>query len=123
MTTESEMIEQKKEKKYLDAIFWGGALLWAGLVFGADTLGYLPQIGAASAWSWVFLGAGVYRLLMNIVRLVSQSLSNPAAWDWVWAVIFVIIGAAGFFAINVPWWLFLIIIGVAILFGALFRRD
>ena len=123
MTTESEMIEQKKEKKYLDAIFWGGALLWAGLVFGAETLGYLPQIGAANAWSWVFVGAGVYGLLMNIVRLASQSLSNPAAWDWIWVVIFVIIGAAGFFAINVPWWLFLIIIGVVILFGALFHRD
>jgi len=123
MTTESEMIEQKKEKKYPDAIFWGGALLWAGLVFGADTLGYLPQVGAANAWSWVFVGAGVYGLLMNIVRLASQSLSNPAGWDWVWAVIFVIIGAAGFLAINVPWWLFLIIIGVVILFGALFRRD
>jgi len=123
MTTESEMIEQKTEKKYLDAVFWGGTLLWAGLVFGADTLGYLPQIGAANAWSWVFLGAGVYGLLMNIVRLASQSISNPAAWDWIWVVIFVIIGAAGFFAINVPWWLFLIIIGVVILFGALFHRD
>ena len=37
MTTEQEILEQKAENKYLDAIFGGGALLWAGLVFGLDT--------------------------------------------------------------------------------------
>lgn len=123
MTTEQEVMQKKSEKKYLDAIFWGGALLWAGLVFGMDTFGYLPQIGEASVWSWVFLGVGVYGLFLNLIRLFSPSFSNATAWDWVWAIIFFIIGAAGFVAINVPWWLFLILIGVVILGSALVRRD
>lgn len=123
MATQTNLTGDKKERKYLDAIFWGGILLWAGLIFGAETLGLLPQIGNASAWSWIFLGAGVYGLLMSIVRLVSENFSNPTTWDWVWSVIFFIIGTAGFVAIDIPWWLILILIGVVILGNALFRRD
>jgi len=123
MATQSDLTGDKKERKYLDAIFWGGVLLWAGLIFGAETLGLVPQIGNASAWSWIFLGAGVYGLLMSVVRLVSENFSNPTTWDWVWSVSFFIIGAAGFIAFDIPWWLILILIGVAVLGSALFRRD
>ena len=123
MSAEQEMMENKAEKKYLDAIFWGGALLWAGIVFGLETFGYLPQIGEAGVWSWVFLGVGVYGLLLNLVRLVSARLSNATAWDWLWAIIFLVIGAAGFMSVGIPWWLFLILIGVVILGGAFLRRD
>jgi hypothetical protein len=123
MANEAELTSEKKERKYLDAIFWGGVLLWAGVIFGADYFGLLPQIGNASVWSWIFLGAGAYGLIMSTVRLVSENFSNPTTWDWVWSVIFLLIGAVGFVAIDIPWWLILILIGVAILGGALFRRD
>ena len=123
MAMEQEDIERKSEKKYQDAIFWGGAFLWAGLVFGLDTFGYLPEIGEATVWSWVFVGVGVYGLLLNLIRLLSPGFSNATAWDWVWAIIFFIIGAAGFVAISVPWWLFLILIGAVILGTSLLRRD
>ena len=81
MTTEGEITNEKSERKYLDAIFWGGVLLWAGLIFGADYFGFLPQVGSANVWSWIFLGAGVYGLLMNIVRLTTENFSNPTTWD------------------------------------------
>jgi hypothetical protein len=123
MSTEQEMIVKEDDKKYIDAVFWGGVLLWAGLIFGADALGYLPQIGQASAWSWIFLGAGLYGLVIGFIRLASESFSNPTTWDWVWAVIFLIIGLAGFISINVPWWLILILIGVVILGSALRGRQ
>ena len=122
MATNGDTTIQAEEKKYVDAIFWGGALLWAGLIFGADALGYLPQIGQANAWSWIFLGAGVYGLLISFVRLVSENFSSPSIWDWVWSVIFLIIGLAGFIAISVPWWLILVLIGVVILGSALRGR-
>ena len=95
MSTEQELTIATEEKKYIDAIFWGGAILWAGLVFGADALGYLPQIGDAIDWSWVFLGVGVYGLLLDFIRLLSTNLSNPTAWVWIWAFIFLVLGAAG----------------------------
>jgi hypothetical protein len=122
MAAEQES-DLKQEKKYLDAIFWGGSILWAGLVFGLDTFNYLPQIGDASAWSWIFLGMGVYGLLLNLIRLVSASLSDATAWDWVWAIIFLVIGAAGFASTAVPVWLFLILIGVVILGSAIRGRT
>lgn len=123
MSTGENVSETKSEKKYLDAIFWGGSLLWAGLVFGLDSFGYLPQFGSASSWSWVFLGMGVYGLILNTIRLLSPNFSNASAWDWVWGIVFLILGLAGFFAFSVPWWLFLILIGVVILGNALFRRE
>ena len=123
MTIEQELTRTTEEKKYIDAIFWGGALLWAGVVFGADAFGYLPQIGGAIDWSWVFLGMGLYGLMIGIVRLASTKLSNPSAWEWLWMIIFVILGAAGFLSFEVPWWLFLILIGGVILGSALLNRN
>ena len=123
MTTEQEITRKTEEKKYIDAVFWGGALLWAGVVFGADALGYLPQIGGAIDWSWVFLGMGMYGLMIGVVRLASDNLSNPTAWEWLWMFIFMVLGAAGFLSFEVPWWLFLILIGGVILGSALLDRD
>ena len=123
MSTESEVSTRIEDKKFPDAIFWGGVMLWAGLIFGAEYFGLLPQIGEASAWSWIFLGAGLYGLLLNVFRLATDTYRNAATWDWIWATIFIIVGAAGFLAINVPWWLILILIGVVILGSALIRRD
>lgn len=123
MSAEQKILDLKQEKKYLDAVFWGGSILWAGIVFGLDTFNYLPQIGDASVWSWVFLGMGVYGLLLNLIRLVSASLSDATAWDWVWAIIFLLIGAAGFASVGVPVWLFLILIGAVILGSAIRGRS
>jgi len=123
MSVEQEALETQKSNRNLDAIFWGGSLLWAGLVFGLDSFGYLPQIGAASSWSWIFFGMGVYGLLLNTIRLFVPGIAIASPWDWVWAIIFLGIGAAGFAAVNVPWWLFLIIIGSVILGTSIIRRQ
>jgi hypothetical protein len=98
-------------------------LVWAGLIFGADYFGYLPQIGNAITWSWIFLGAGVYGLLINFIRIFSERISNSTSWEWIWAAIFLLFGLAGFITFSIPWWLFLILIGVAILGSAFIRRD
>lgn len=124
MTAEQTTTPQKEERQKLDALFWGGALLWAGLVFGASSLGYLPEVGQASAWSWVFLGAGLYGLLLSAVRLVLPDYSNPTIWDYVWSIVFVLIGLSGFIGLagELVFPLILILIGAAILAGILLRR-
>jgi hypothetical protein len=111
------------EKKKLDAYYWGGVLLWAGLVFGAESLGFLPQIGSADAWSWVFLGAGLYGLAGSIFRRASDNYSNPSTWDWAWGGIFTILGLGGFTTVNISWPLIIILVGVVILGNALFDRS
>ena len=111
------------DKKKLDAYYWGGVLLWAGLVFGADSFGILPQIGSADAWSWVFLGAGLYSLAGNTFRFVSDSQANPTTGDWLWGAVFTILGLGGFTTLAISWPLILILVGVVILGNAIFGRK
>lgn len=115
--------EDKATLPRLDAYFWAGALIWAGLVFGGSNLGVLPQIGEANPWSWVFLGAGVLGLVLNLFSRSSPNYANPNAWDWCWSIVFILIAAAGFIAFYVPGWLFLIGIGIVILISAMRRRE
>ncbi len=111
------------DKKKLDAYYWGGVLLWAGLVFGAESLGFLPKIGNADAWSWVFLGAGLYSLVGNLFRMSSDAYSNPSTGDWVWGGIFTILGVGGFTALPISWPLIIILVGVVILVSAFIDRK
>ena len=123
MSGENNSTITKEERRRVDAFYWAGVLIWAGLVFGADSLGYLPRIGGAEAWSWVFLGAGVYGLLGSLFRLVSPGLSDPTVGDYVWSAVFLIIGLAGFTALQIAWPLILVLVGVAILASTLLGRK
>lgn len=110
-------------KKKLDAYYWGGVFLWAGLIFGAESLGILPKIGDADAWSWVFLGAGLYSIAGNFFRMTSENYSNPSTWDWIWGAVFAVIGLGGFTTVSISWPLIIILVGVAILVNAFFDRK
>ena len=123
MTTEQNVTNWKQDRGYLEAIYWGGVLIWAGLVFGADSLGYLPQVGGADAWSWVFLGAGLYALAGALLRAASPDYLPPTTWDYVWAGILLILGLSGFTGLEIGFSLILLLIGVAILGSALVRRN
>ena len=122
MTIEEEQ-SQKEARKRIEAIYWASVFIWAGLAFGADSLGLLPNIvDGADAWSWVFLGAGALATLGNLYRIGTSEYPNPTAWDWVWGGIFLILGLGGFMAFNISWPLILILIGVAIFVSVLWRR-
>jgi MFS family permease len=122
MSTEEEA-KHKDEQRTLDAVYWGGVLIWAGLVFWADSAGWLLQTEGSQAWSWVFLGAGVYGFVISFVRLASSKLSKPAAQDYIWAGIFLLIGLGGLTSFTISWPLILIVIGVVTLGNVLFRRK
>ncbi|UCH60348.1 MAG: hypothetical protein JSV61_02435 [Anaerolineales bacterium] len=122
MTVEQN-ISVKKERQRLEGLWWAVALIWAGLVFGADSMGILPQIGEADAWSWIFLGAGLLGMLGNLYRVVSSEVPNPTTWDWVWSGIILILGLGGFTALNISWSLILILVGGVILVSVLWRRE
>jgi hypothetical protein len=122
MTTEQTILTEEKPRR-LDVFFWAGALIWAGLIFAFDSLGFLPQIGQANSWSWIFLGAGLLGLVLNFISQSSENYANPTAWDWGWSILFLVIGAAGFLSFAIPGWLFLIAIGAAILVSALLHHE
>jgi hypothetical protein len=96
MATEQELATQKEKKRTIDAIFWGGAFIIAGLVFLAENLEILPEIGDAGEWwFWIFLGAGVWALLINIFRLTSADWPNPDAGDYFWTAVLLLVGIGG----------------------------
>ena len=86
----------KQSRQFLDSIWWGAVLIWAGLIFIADSTGLLPREGGVDAWSWVFLGAGLLALAMNLWRLVSPDIQPPIAWDYIWTAIFLLLGLGSF---------------------------
>ena len=121
MTVE-QMMSEKEERQRFETLWWAGALIWAGLVFAADSLGWLPQIGKADAWSWVFLGAGLYALVGDLYRLVSVSHLNPTTWDWVFTGFLLIVGLSWVVGVDMFWPLVLILVGVAFLISVV-RRN
>lgn len=122
MTTESLKTEEKGPPR-LDAYFWAVALIWAGLVFAADSADFLPEIGASTAWSWIFLGAGAVGLLLNFYSLSNPDLAKPTGWDYFWSGLLLAIGLGGFLNVDVALPVLLLVVGFAALGNALFRRQ
>lgn len=122
MLSESKVRSEHEARKRLESLWWAGVLIWAGLVFAADSLGILPQVGEASAWSWVFFGAGLYGMLGNLYRLTSLDQPNPTAWDYIWSGFLLLVGLGDVTTVDVFWPLVLVIVGAVILVGALRQR-
>ena len=123
MKAQQEMLQEKAERKRLESYGWAAVLIWGGIVLVSEFLGILPQIGTANAWSWIFLGAGVFGLIGALIRAVSPDLPKPTGWDYFWSVLFMIIGATGFFGGGIAFPIVLVVIGVAILANVFFRGD
>lgn len=125
MTDASETTDARDERKRLDSIWWAGALIWVGLVLGAETLNLLPRIGAgAEWWLWIFLGLGPWALALNGIRVLTD-LPNPSTWDWIWTAIFLLVGLGGVVnvASEIVGAVALVLVGVILMGRALSRRT
>jgi hypothetical protein len=120
--TIEQSYNERRERQRLAGLWWAVALIWTGLVLGADSTGLVPQVGDASVWNWIFLGAGVVSILGAVYRLITTNVPNPIIWDWVWGSVCLIIGLDGFVALNIFWPIVLIAIGGVILVGELWWR-
>ena len=116
-------INLKKEKQFKDALYWGGSFFWAGLVFGADLLGLIPQVGHLDTWSWVFLGVGLYGLVGALFFLISPNWSNPTTWDFIWSGFWFLVGLSGFIIFDIIWSAGLILLGLLILAVGFARQS
>jgi len=123
MFNENKVGNEQEQRKRIESLWWAGVLIWAGLIFAADSLGILPQVGEADAWSWVFLGAGLLATPGNFYRASSVDTPNPTTWDWVWGGIFLILGLGGFMVLYISWPLILILVGGVTLVRALGGRE
>ncbi len=131
---EEKTVEEKWRRDPLGAIIFGIILIWAGLVFLADTLGLLAGISFGNivpglettqpeAWTIILIGAGVIVLVEAAIRLAVPSFRRPIAGTIILAVILIGIGLGNIFSWEVIWPLVVIGIGLAILLGGFWRRK
>lgn len=118
-----ELLREKAERKRLESFWWAAVIIWSGLIFLAEYLEILPQIGEASAWSWIFLGAGLFGFAGAAIRGYSADMPNATGWDIFWSVVFFLVGATGFFGGGIAFPVALVVIGIVILFNILFGRG
>ncbi len=123
MTAELKVQGKKEERRFWEAIYWGGVLAWAGLIFLIDSSGNLPEVGEADAWTWIFLGVGLYGLLGSLYRQVSTKWSDPTTWDYVWSGFWLLVGIGGLITSDIFWPVVLVVAGVAIVANTLLRRG
>jgi hypothetical protein len=131
--------EEKEEKSYeekhradpVGALVWAATLIWAGVVFLADNLGYLRRLQIRATdlpfelpfrpevWTLIFLGAGVLVLIGVVLRLVIPSYRRPILGDLIWGIVLFGIALGEW---TLIWPFILIAIGVSILVDNLVRR-
>jgi len=137
---EEKSVEEKWRRDRLGSIVWALILIWAGFVLLAGNMGLLDAFNGlverlgfqwaelpieipffqVSTWSLIFLGAGVLLLAEAVVRLLFPAYRRPVLGTVILAVVFLGIGFGNW---GLIWPLVLIVIGIAILFGGLFRRK
>ena len=123
MTTAEKFMNDMEQWGTINAVYFGSVLLWAGIVFAADRLGYLPKIGFSSAWSWFFLGAGLFSLIGNLVRQALPKILNPSAFDYLFGLVLLTIGIGGFTSLYIAISLLLVLVGGAILYSVISRSN
>jgi hypothetical protein len=123
MLTEQKSGIKKEEHKRGEALYWAAVLIWAGLVFGAEKLGVLPQVGGMDAWNWVFFGAGLFALVGCIRRAASPDRTHPTTWDYAWAGILIILGLSGLTTLEIGFPMILLLIGMALLATTLLPTE
>jgi hypothetical protein len=112
----------------LGAVIWALILIWAGLVFLAENLGWLTQFELDSPWGLIFIGAGLIVWLEVVLRLVMPQYRRPIVGTFIFGIILLGIGVGMAFGTTPQIWsvifaLVIIAVGVAILLRGLGRRT
>ena len=124
---EEKSWDEKWRRDPLGSIAWAAILIWAGIVFLAENLDWLRDIGppfdGIEAISLVFAGAGVIFLGVVLVRLLVPEYRSPVVGTLILALVFLGIGLREILRAEIIWPIVLIALGVAFLLGGFRRRG
>jgi hypothetical protein len=118
--------DEKWRRDPVNAVTWAALFIWAGLVLLADTTGWGHDTFPTwwNAWAVIFTGAGIIILLSALVRLLIPVYRRNIAGGLISGAIFLGIGLSWLndWKLDVIWPVILIVIGLAIILGGIFRR-
>lgn len=112
----------------LGAVIWALILIWAGLVFLAQNLGWLTPFELESPWGLIFIGAGLFVWLEVLIRLVMPKYRRPVVGTFIFGIILIGVGIGITFGTTPQMWgvifaLVIIAVGISILLRGLGRRS
>ncbi len=110
--------DEKWRRDPLSAVVWAAILIWAGLVLLGANMGLLARFERLDSWAVIFIGAGLIVLLEVVVRLLVPAYRRAVRGTFIFGVVLLAVGLGGIIGWGVVWPLVLIVIGVAVLFGA-----
>ncbi|HEY9078082.1 MAG TPA: hypothetical protein VIO61_16220 [Anaerolineaceae bacterium] len=118
----------------LGSFAWGAIFIWAGLVFIAERMNWLPIlpvsrifpgieiVGGFGAWTYVLVGAGLILLAEVLLRLVLPAFHRPTGGSIFFAFMLIALGLGNVIGWSLIWPLALIAIGIVYLVRGLLRR-
>src|SRR5512136_522875 len=112
----------------LGAVIWALILIWAGLVFLAQNLGWLTRFELDNPWGLVFIGAGLIVWLEVLIRLVLPQYRRPVVGTFIFGIVLLGIGVGITFGTTPQMWsvilaLVIIAVGISVLLRGLGRRS
>ncbi len=119
-----EGVEEKWARDPLGTAIGALILIWLGVTLFLANLGTFEWIQWENFWAWFVLGIGAIFILEVLIRLVVPEYRRPIGGRLIAGVILLAIGASFTFLpfdVGKLWPLIPIAIGLAILFGGLFR--
>jgi hypothetical protein len=126
--------DEKNNRDPLSALTWALILIWAGLVFLAENLGWLSMIPTGDVlpegfrfvelgtWSVIFTGAGLIVFVEALIRTFVPAYRSSTGGNFFLAAIFLGIGLGGIFGWEIVWPFILIAMGLSALASALIKR-
>ena len=134
MKRDEKTIEEKYRDDPLGGVTWAAILIWAGLTFLAQNMGWLARITinqlpegwhveTIEAWTVIFIGAGVILLINALVRVVIPAYRSPVGGTIILAAVFLGIGLGNLFGWAVVWPIILIALGISVLLRGIVRRK
>jgi len=132
---EEKSPEEKWRSDPLGAVIWAIILIWAGVVFLLDNLGYLDQwvrtlrdypglqfLAELEIWSLIIFGAGIILLIEVLIRLIVPAYRRPVLGTTIFAMVLIGFALSDFLSWTVVFSVILILAGISILLLGFTRR-